>query len=171
MKTRNRLGSLFVLLSVALNVAFVGAWIFHVLSAECDIRRSPAPDHGWSSLHERLDITASQRERLEPLLAGFLEESQACREELNRLRLELVDLLASPDPTPQAIGEAQKRIREGQRRMQSLVVGHLLHEKEILTPEQQEELFRLLREQCRCAGLGRLLGPTNRDAGHATGER
>lgn len=152
-----KMAPLLIVLSVALNIAFISVWAVHAARAHW-----PSDAGGdreiWCPLHRRLDVTDEQWQRLEPRITDFRAGSQAICADMNRLRTELIDLIAGDEPDRQAIAAKQEAIRTGQRRMQELVVEHLLAEKDVLTPEQQTELFDLLRERTACRGQGRMMG-------------
>ncbi|MFO7897568.1 MAG: periplasmic heavy metal sensor, partial [Planctomycetota bacterium] len=122
----------------------------------------PAESHGhgsvWCPLHRRLNVTDEQWRRIEPRLEAFRDRTRAICTRMNRLRGEMIDLIASDDPDRDAIAARQEEIRAGQRQMQQLVIEHLLAEKEVLTPEQQRELFHLIRRRSACHGPGRMMG-------------
>jgi Spy/CpxP family protein refolding chaperone len=67
-------------------------------------------------------------------------------------------LIAAPEPDREAIGAKQEEVFAGQRRMQELVISHLLSQKKALTQEQQKRLFEMLRRQSGCAGHGPMMG-------------
>ena len=152
-----KIAPLLVVLSVALNLAFISVWA--VRSARAHWPIGTADDRGiWCPLHRRLDVTDEQWRRIEPRIAEFRARSQTICADLNRLRTELIDLIASDNPDRDAITAKQEEIRAGQQRMQQLVVEHLLAEKEVLTTEQQKELFDLIRQRSACHGPGRMMG-------------
>ncbi len=157
-----KIAPLLVVLSVALNIAFISVWAVHAIRGHWLGRgrcgRGDAEDSPWCPLHRRLDVTDEQRRQLEPRLAEFRRRSQAICAEMNRSRRELIDLIAAAEPDRQAIAAKQEEIRAGQRRMQQLVVEHLLAEKEVLSAEQQKELFDLIRRRSACHGPGRMMG-------------
>lgn len=99
-----------------------------------------------------------QRRRTEPLLAEFRKSSQTVCSEVAGHRRELIDLLAAPEVDREAVQAKQEGILAGQRRMQELLIAHLLAEKELLSPVQQEELFKLLRARTRRPGHGPMGG-------------
>ena len=160
-----KIAPLLVVLSVALNVAFIGVWAAHAIGSLRPVE--PADDHGkvWCPLHRRLNVTDEQWRKIEPRMAEFRRASEALRQEINRSRGEMMDLVASPQPDRQAITAKQEEIRAGQRRMQRLVIEHLLAEKEVLTLEQQKVFFDMLRRRSGCAGPGRMMGLGRTDAG------
>jgi len=157
-----KIAPLLIVLSVALNIAVVGVWAAHVVRGHWIGRDRYGPGDGgegvWCPLHRRLSVTDEQWQRIEPRIAEFRRRSQAICAETNRLRTELIDLIASDEPDQDAIAAKQEEIRAGQQRMQELVVEHLLAEKELLTAEQQKELFDLIRQRSACHGPGRMMG-------------
>jgi Spy/CpxP family protein refolding chaperone len=64
----------------------------------------------------------------------------------------VIDLIAADEPDVQAIRAKQDEILATKRKIQDLVAGHLLAEREVLTPGQQEQLFSMLRNRTRCTG-------------------
>ena len=153
-----KIAPLLIVLSVGLNVAFVGVWAVRAVG-----RLRPtghADDHGkiWCPLHRRLNVTEEQWRQIEPRLAAFRRDSQSRRQKISRLRGEMIDLIAADEPDRPAIAAKQEEIRAGQRQMQQLVIEHLLAEKQVLTAEQEKELFDLLRRRSACPGPGRMMG-------------
>lgn len=152
-----KIAPLLIVLSLALNVAFVTVWAVRAVRSHWSTQAN-GDSEIWRPLHRRLNVTDEQWRRIEPRIAEFRARSQAICADLNRLRTELIDLIASDNPDRQAIAAKQEEIRAGQRRMQELVVEHLLAEKEVLTAEQQKELFGLIRQRSACHGPARMMG-------------
>ena len=151
-----KIAPLLVVLSIGLNVAFIGAWVVRV--AQAKTATDGKQDAGiWCPLHRELGVTDKQWQQIEPQLEEFHRQSRTIRDDMNRLRSELIDLIATDKPDPQAIAAKQQEIRDGQQRMQQLVIDRLLVEKAVLTPPQQQQLFRLIRERTQCPG-NRLFG-------------
>jgi Spy/CpxP family protein refolding chaperone len=142
-----------IVASVALNVAFVAMWIAHA---------APSPPHQgkagpgagreqiWCPLHRELGVTAGQWVKIEPRLRGFQTKVGEIRQEIERMRTEMIDLIAAEEPDVAAVRDKQDEILSMKRRIQRLVVGHLLAEKEVLTPGQQKQLFAMLRDRAGC---------------------
>jgi Spy/CpxP family protein refolding chaperone len=153
---------LLIILSVALNLAFIGVWATHVLRTRWHAGSPCGHAEGgggiWCPLHRQLGASTEQWKRIEPRLSEFREAAQAVCQDVTRRRSEMIDLLASPQPDRQAIAAKQEEILTGQRKMQQLVTDHLLAEKDVLTPEQQKELFDLLRRRSGCIGMGPMSG-------------
>lgn len=148
-----KIAPLLVVLSIGLNVAFISAWVVRVAQAKTatDSRQDAEI---WCPLHRELGVTPEQWRQIEPRLVEFRRQSQAIRADMNRLRSEMIDVIASDKPDLQAIAAKQEEIRAGQQRMQQLVIDRLLADKEVLTPPQQEQLFSLIRERTQCPGSG-----------------
>jgi Spy/CpxP family protein refolding chaperone len=132
---------------VVLNGAFVAAW----LSSQHE-SSLPAPCHVESDsccpLQSKLDLTEDQWKKLEPCLTEFRKACRTQCRELNKLRGQLINLIAAPEPDQKAIAAKKREILEGQRKMQDLVVDQLLGTRAFLTPHQQKGLFDLIRSQC-----------------------
>jgi Spy/CpxP family protein refolding chaperone len=152
--------SLLVILSVAINSAFVAAWVTQAFpekkctkSADCELFR-------------KIGVTEAQLEQIKPRLAKFREESKAQCQQINRLRRELIELIAADKPDREQITAKQKEINEGQRKMQEVVVEHLLTAKSVLNAEQLKAFFDLIRARCGCENSGKEVGflevPDNR---------
>ncbi|MFP4036752.1 MAG: Spy/CpxP family protein refolding chaperone, partial [Desulfobacteraceae bacterium] len=169
-------------LSLGLNLAFGAVWLAH--SPENPILpwrgvdTASAPDKVSSSLHSEIGVTEEQWERIEPLIQDLREKAGRQRREIGSLREQLMELLAAPDVDEAAIRSKQEEILAAQRRMQNMVVNHLLKEKEILSSEQSKKLIQSICKQCRRngavvsgKGVGRVLdkeagvGELNADKG------
>jgi len=150
---------LLILLSVALNVAFVAIWAAHSLPTHLRGPYGPGRGEGMRALfHRRLGVTEAQWREIEPRLAEFHKSARPMCDELNRARAELIDLIAAPNPDLTAIRAKQEELLAGQRRMQELVINHLLSEKKTLRVDQQRRLFDMLRRRSVCAGRGPVMG-------------
>jgi Spy/CpxP family protein refolding chaperone len=154
---------LLILLSVGLNVAFVIAWAAHAIPSRTGCPWGGPGDKGgagvWCPLHRQLGTSEKQWKEIEPRLRQFQERSQETCRHVNQLRGELIDLVAAPEPDRAAIEAKQKEILAGQGKMQAMVIEHLLAERQSLTPEQQKQLFEMIRRRAGCAGHGPLMGP------------
>jgi Spy/CpxP family protein refolding chaperone len=153
---------LLLILSVSLNIAFVGAWVVEAAresTARPETRNRAC--NGTCPLHQSLNVTDEQWTQLEPRLTQFRSESEALCRDIQRLRGELIDLIASPEPDSMAIALKQDQILAGQRKMQEYVINHLLAEKHMLTQEQQEQLFNMIREKTGCTSRNSVVCPVS----------
>jgi Spy/CpxP family protein refolding chaperone len=162
---RNKIRPLLIFLSVALNLAFVISWAAYALPRHLRAQNQPGRDERVSCpLHRQLGATEAQWRQIEPRVVKFQESARLVCEEANRAQGDMIDLIAAPAPNREAIRAKQEEIITCQRRMQELVVDHLLNEKSVLTKEQQEQLFRLVRQQSGCAGHVPVTGHTERES-------
>jgi Spy/CpxP family protein refolding chaperone len=152
-----------IVASVGLNLAFVGVWLSYAIPAGLgdEGMSSPPVKMGriWCPLHEELNVSDEQWAKIEPRLMMFRQSADSICRHVGRLRLEMVDLIAAPTPDLEAIAAKQDEIQAGQRKMQELVIGHLLAEKEHLAPEQEVRLFMMIRKQSGCDRKGPLMMP------------
>jgi Spy/CpxP family protein refolding chaperone len=163
-----KIAPLLIVLSVALNAAFIGVWAVQAIRLHWPATH--VEEEVWCPLHRQLKVTHEQWRQIEPRLAVFRRDSQALCKQINELRSQMIDLIAGGEPDRQAIAAKQEKIRAGQQRMQQLVIGQLLAEKEVLTADQQKELFDMLRKRSGCAGPGRMLGLSDTAADNQTSE-
>ena len=156
-----KIALLLIVLSVALNIGFAGIWAAQTTSRYWASRDGCG--HGgcngavWCPLHRKLAVTDGQWRTMESRMMEFRRGSQALCQEINSRRAEMIDLIASAQADRAAIAAKQEEILAGQRRMQELVIQQLLAEKEVLTVEQQKELFDMIRQRCGGMGLGQAL--------------
>lgn len=151
-----------LIFSVALNTAFGAMWAIHRLPEHLGCaghkRGSQAKSCVSCPLHRKLGTSEKQWQELEPRLAEFKTSAQAICQKTKRLREELIDLVAAPQTDFEAIRAKQDEILAGQRKMQELLISHLLTEKETLTRQQQQTLFDMIRRQSDCAGSPSIMG-------------
>ncbi len=153
---------LLIVLSVALNIGFAGIWAAQTVAGHWpawEARRQKSREGAiWCPLYRSLGVTDGQWRQLEPRLVQFHQASRALCQEIQRERGELIDLVAAGQTDREAIAAKQGEIRAGQHRVQELVIAQLLAEKEVLTVEQQKELFDMMRRHSGCMGPGLMRG-------------
>ncbi|MHB8954529.1 MAG: Spy/CpxP family protein refolding chaperone [Pirellulaceae bacterium] len=142
---------LLIILSVALNIAFVGVWLAYAAAPRMQWQGTSCEPGNretvWCPLHRELNCTPAQWEKIEPRLRDFRVAADAIGQEIGLRRLRIIDLLTSQQPDLSAVKNTQDEILAGQRKMQTLVVEQLTFEKSILTLSQQEQLFDMLRSR------------------------
>ena len=139
----------FILLSVAFNLAFGAMWIAYGKSETPQTQQlyTPAECNGMvcCPLHQQLNVSEKQWTVIEMPLEVFHQCCKTLDGDIDKHRLELIDLLAAPQVDMAAIQAKQKDVLACQEEMQKLIIEQLLAEKDVLTPEQQKQLFTLLR--------------------------
>ena len=166
-----KIAPMLIVLSVALNVAFISVWAFQAVRSHWPAGYIKDDSKVWCPLHRHLNVTDEQWRQIEPRLEAFQRDAQTLCQDINRLRGEMIGLIAADEPDRQAIAAKQNEIRAGQRRMQQLVVEHLLAEKQVLTVEQQKELFNMIRRRSACAGPARMMGLPSTSVGRHAAKR
>ncbi|MFW6286645.1 MAG: periplasmic heavy metal sensor, partial [Candidatus Sumerlaeota bacterium] len=113
-----KVAPLLIALSVALNLGVGGVWLAHAVNAYRTSRTIGEKTDGvWCPLHRSLGVTEEQWRRLEPDFLVFRQKSQALSRALNEKRGALIDLIASPQPDPEAIATKQDEILSYQGKM------------------------------------------------------
>lgn len=158
-----------ILASLGLNLAFVGVWAAHAWAARAANQPQPEPAV-WCPLHRALEVTPQQWTEIEPRLRRFQATVGELCSRTDAIRSEVIDAIAADEPDLDAIRAKQEEVLATKRQIQQLVVEHLLAEKELLTPQQQRQLFTMLRERTNCtadpplSGRSRGRVPPPRDA-------
>jgi hypothetical protein len=154
---------LLIMLSAALNVAFIGMWLAYAAVSGIETRQTacePGDSQSvWCPLHRELNVTADQWMEIEPRLRAFRASADEICRQIGGLRIGIIDELLKTKPDLQTIDAKQEEILAGQRRMQGLVIEQLMNEKKVLTAEQQQRLFDMLRGESGCGRGGPLLVP------------
>jgi Spy/CpxP family protein refolding chaperone len=133
--------TLAIIFSVALNVAFIGAYAYRMLS----------PPRTFA--FEELRLDADQRARMVSSRDRFIGKIDNIGSSIIGLQAGLIDAIAA-DPVDQAAIQAKlSEIRAQQQLMQQTVVEHLLDHKSILRPDQRQQFFAVLKQRLRSQGM------------------
>ena len=111
---------------------------------ECP-KESKHPEESY--LQQQLSLTKSQAEEMKTLRDSFYLQSNKISSDLLERRTELVELLMASEPDTEKINEALSEIDSKQAELQKKVINYLLEEKEILTQEQQQKFFSIIKER------------------------
>lgn len=124
--------------------------------------------------HEPLNLTAEQRQEMRRISEEMFEQVRLHRQEMDEARSALADLVAADEPDHEAIAAQLDVISGLQRRVEELVVAHLLDQRQLLRPDQMEAFNEMVRQRLfpprgagpgRGARPGRGAGPGGRSAG------
>jgi len=94
---------------------------------------------------QQLSLSDSQKQNMEVCRKVFSEDIDQKREILNHKRNELVELISQPTPEAEKIDSLLVEIGNAQTELEKDVVNHILHEKELLNPEQQKKFLDLIK--------------------------
>jgi Spy/CpxP family protein refolding chaperone len=118
--------------------------------------RVPAGSMIHSHLFEALSLKPEQRNLFEQKALLFHEALDKKREEVDRLRNSLFELMGAEHPDSKAIEAAIAEINGVQEDMQKMVVSHMLEFKSMLDKDQQRKFFALIegamtrRQETQC---------------------
>ncbi len=96
-------------------------------------------------LFEALSLKPEQRKLLEQKAPLFHEALNKKKEEVDRLRGSLFNLMRADYPDTKAIDTTIAEINKVQENMQEMVVGHMLEFKSMLDKDQQKKFFNLIQ--------------------------
>lgn len=143
--------------SVIVNVAGIGTIGYHwwrVRSVDHPLG-PPPPEMMLRPLRRPLSLSPDQMRELEAQRRRISEEIRGIRRDLSESRVRLMQLLRSPDPDSTAVEEVLQEIASSQVALERKVIHNILRMRKVLTPEQREELLRMME---RRGGWGRM-GP------------
>jgi nickel and cobalt resistance protein CnrR len=97
------------------------------------------PDfHAW--MHEHLDITPEQHEKLEPIEAEFEQRRVLLRDEIRESGRELAAAIAAADVNDAAMKTALEKMNKAQAELQRSTLEHFFAMKRYLRPAQAKKL-------------------------------
>jgi Spy/CpxP family protein refolding chaperone len=111
-------------------------------------------------IYDELELSEAQREELEQINRDLLEQINAIRKQMFEARRALADLIIADETDQDAIERHLDEMSDIQRRMQQLVVEHLLLERQLLGPEQRARFDDMIQ---------RRIFPGRPDRGHGGG--
>lgn len=141
----NNLKRIGIVLSIILNIAFVGGYLYKTLW-QGEEEFSPVKP-GLREIAKGLQLSDEQREKINQSTESLVKEIAKIRAKIRDHRKAMIALLTSPNPDRQAIELKRQEIASLQGNIQKLVLDKMLEDKNILTPEQQRKLFSYLREK------------------------
>jgi Spy/CpxP family protein refolding chaperone len=147
---RTKWWTLILAFSLAINAAVLGVCGYHfyrytyaVPSAYCPL--SPGDRH----FYQRLGLSDAQLERMAPLARTFHAKLNKLSRETKKKRELLVNLLSRKEVDSGRIESLRKDMAGIQDQIQREVITHLLDVRKILSPEQKEHFFALLRRSMK----------------------
>jgi hypothetical protein len=126
--------------SLCLNVGFLSAlgvhWAQH--------RKS----HDMSEFH----LPPQAKAQMDANFKAFRNKLASLNADLGAERLKMLDLLASENPSPEAVAAQQARVLGATERMLEVMHDHLLVQKKLLSAEQQRLFFDHIRRRIQNPG-------------------
>lgn len=129
-----RIVSLLNLFLLSLNLAALGTIVYKTRASEEGSAQTGA-------IGDVLRLTPEQSEAIELRRASFAEDSERIGSELETVREELLDAVRRDATEPSALWPRIDEMSRLQARLERQAVEQLLHESELLTPEQRDRYF------------------------------
>jgi Spy/CpxP family protein refolding chaperone len=134
---RHYIPTLGIIFSVALNLAFLGFYAY----------RTFAQSPGYA--YEEAQLSPDQRARMVAGRDRFIETVNTIGNTIVGLQVQLIDAIAADPVDRSAIDASVDQIHAQQQAMQRTVVEHLIAEKSILTSDQRQAFFEVLKRRIR----------------------
>ncbi len=93
---------------------------------------------GGKQLHAELNLTTEQSDKIEALKLDFQKQQIDQRADVQKLHLEMKELMRADKPNRKAINSTLEKISGKQLVMKKMHVNHRLDVRELLTDEQKE---------------------------------
>jgi Spy/CpxP family protein refolding chaperone len=117
---------------------FVTDWTLH-RHGESHAHDHLEPDfHAW--MHEHLDITPEQHEKLEPIEAEFERQRIRLKGEIQAAGVELAATISEANVNDARLKSALERLNKSQGELQRLTLDHFFAMKRYLRPAQARKM-------------------------------
>jgi len=139
-----------LILSVSINVGVFASAGYRFLKNKFEeTHRSREIHSPMNTFCKKLGLTEEQRNELESIRGELDIEINEIKKELKEKRAQLIDHLKAPGPDQEKIDTGLSEIESLQTKIQKIVINHMLKEKEVLSPKQQEIYFStILNKLC-----------------------
>lgn len=115
-------------------------------------RRNPSNIKGYLDLIP--DLSDEQRLKVQNIRRTFLPKVEKIRQDLCGYRYDLAKALFSEPADRGRVQSISQAIIRCQSELEQEVIDHIIEEKELLSPKQQERFFQIILEQFAHGGLG-----------------
>jgi Spy/CpxP family protein refolding chaperone len=137
-----------LIFSLTLNAAVIGAVGYnHFIQ--------PAPSFslpcaiGDGHLYQRLGLTDSQLQQIQPLAHDFHSRIADLKSSMEAKKDRLLYLLSREDD-PEKLKELQTQMAAAQQIIQNTVIDHITQIKKVLNEKQQDKFFALMAQSMGC---------------------
>lgn len=135
-----------MLISVLLSAPLAGGtawlvtdWTLHRHGESHAHDHAPTDLHAW--MHEHLDITPEQHEKLEPIETEFETLRVKLKDELRQADVSLAETIRDPQMNEAAMNAALERLNKAQAALQRATLDHFFAMKRYLRPAQAARLL------------------------------
>jgi len=138
-----------LILSVALNLGFAATIaVRHVTATRAPVIPGTTGFHSWLA-DGMLDDT--QREAIDDIMTEHQDRMDGIRTELSMKRSELMELMRTDEPDPDAVEAKIGEIAELQGELEQIIAEQMMEVYSVLTPEQVERFTSHMEERL-CPG-------------------
>lgn len=100
------------------------------------------------------DLTEQQRAQVRDIRKTFLPKVEEIRKDMRSKRIRLAELLFTEPADRRSIHDISEEIIAHQSELEREVIGHILEEKELLSPSQRRKFHEIIAGQFAAGGLG-----------------
>lgn len=144
---QNRWMSLVLMMSLAMNTAFVAAigyaYLHNPVRSRSDARHLSERDHHF---YEVLALSQAQRKKMAPMAASFHERLNRLHADMEGKKEAMISRLSGERRSLDQLETLRMEMAAIQNKIQKTVIAHILDVKTILDADQQARFFNLLRE-------------------------
>jgi len=138
---------LFLVLLTIINVSALATIAYHRWHSRRPFPPMLRPDRHMDFIKQELNLNEEQVKEFESQAKRFKQETKPILYSLKAKRKDLMDEIAAEEPNEDRLDKLTEEIGALQAALQKKTIVHLLEEKSLLTPEQQQKFFSLLRER------------------------
>ena len=120
-------------------LAFGACWM--VGNSFMGHRQTTHDPHQW--LHEQLNLTAEQDNKLEPIEAKFAQRKKALEYEIHQANSELAKAINEDGNYSSRVKQSVDKIHHAMGELQKVTLEHLFEMHSVLTPVQRKKLNSL----------------------------
>lgn len=133
-----------LIISIGINVGFVASYVYQQLTVKRFEARETSK-RGWrrGGLRHKLNLGENQLKAIEAMQEKASLKMQAARETLKIKREDLTSLLKKPQLDKARLQALTKEIANLQAEIELVLSENIWQMKEVLTPEQQQQFFKL----------------------------
>lgn len=143
---RNNFIKYLLVLSVLLNISFLGAAMYTRYKSPSLPGSSPDCGPHGSYLFEQLTLSPEQTKVLHQKALSFRGSLDQKRQAVFQMRTALFSLLREDQPDSRGIEESIRRINNQQQDIQKMVIAHIVEFKNILRKDQQQKFLDLIEK-------------------------
>jgi hypothetical protein len=148
-----------LIFSLVLNAAVIGAVGYNHFTQPVPGFAQPCAI-GDGHLYQRLGLTDSQLQQIQPLAHGFHSRIADLKSSMALKKDRLLYLLRVEND-PEKLKELQMQMAATQQTIQADVIAHITEIKKVLNEKQQEQFFALMYQSMNC-GVTLNPGASNR---------